>query len=135
MESKAEILVGFDKVIKEFQALLQDRENLSPKEAYEIRQYAKARTRLEVRVEELSGEEIAWREIYYSLDKQFAEMLGPEKKRDMNGLEEQIDTAKIVASALERLGEKPLWKRTWISAQVWFWKRMYRIAKYISPGS
>jgi len=135
VESKAEIVVGIDKVRKEVDSFLQGRSYLPPKEAYELLQYAKNRTRLDVSVEQLTGEEMAWREVHRNLDDQFTRMFGPQTKLDMDSLEEQIETAQIVASALERLARQPLWRRAWISIAIRFWKTLYKVGKFLGGES
>ena len=132
MESDAEILAGLDKALKEFQSLLQGRQSLTVKDAHEIRRYAKTRTRLDVDWEKLTGEERGWRTIYYELDKQLAEVLGPEEKREMDSMEAQIEAGQAVAAALERLQGEPWWKRTIIAAKVTYHKMIYRAATFVA---
>ena len=132
MESNAEILVGLDKARKEYESLIQGREFLTVRDAHEIRRYAKGRTRLDVDWEELTGEERGWRLFYYKLDEMLADMLGPEKKREMDLLEGKIEAGEAVAAALERLQGEPWLKRTIIATKVAYHKIIYRAATLVA---
>ena len=132
METNAEILIGLDKAQKEYEYLIQGRRFLTVRDAQEIRRYAKSRTRLDVDWEKLTGEGRGWRLTYYKLDEMLADMLGPEKKREMDLFEGKIEGGKALVAALERLQGEHWWKRTIIAAKFTYHKMMYRAATFVA---
>jgi hypothetical protein len=100
----------YKKAIEEFRDLTGARQKFSTNEIFDFRNYAKLRTNLKLPEDELSGEQKAWKIMYLSFDKQLEEMLGTEKKLEVDNLSHEVENLGEVQKALQlkikRHGEK-----------------------------
>ena len=90
-----------EKVQKEFNSLTIGRKDITTEEIFNLRKYAKAKTRLDANEDLLTDEQLAWKIWYSTLDKQLEEMLGAEKKSEIDKTMNDMDILTLYGKLLE----------------------------------
>ena len=87
----------------EFEVLTLGKKEMTMKELYELKLYAKKRTDLEKTDDDLSPDQIVWKTLYNSVEKMLNENMKPEEKANLDKLQEQMDSLGALSDSVNKI--------------------------------
>lgn len=100
-DEKSQIAIA--KVFDEFKLLTLGKSKMDVAESMEIKEYCNKRTDLEIPNDKLTPEQLAWKHIYFLVDEQIVEIIGKEKKDELDNLKAQMSQLDLMTQDVEEL--------------------------------
>ena|SRR3989344_5489928 len=87
----------------EFEALTLGKKEMTMKDLYELKLYAKKRTDIEKSDDELSPDQIVWKALYGSIEKMLIENMKPDEKENLDKLQNEMDSLGELSDSASRI--------------------------------
>lgn len=104
MSSQIDKVVGVAR--QEIAQLTGEKQSLNAEDIVKLRSHAKARTNLSSSDDDLTVEQKVWKTLYYQFDDDLDKLLGPDKKAELDQLEQRREDLTELARALEEKLQK-----------------------------
>ncbi len=87
----------------EFEAITLGKKEMTMKDLYELKIYARKRTDITKNDDELSPEQIVWKALYSSVEKLLVENLKPEVRENLDNLQNQMDSLGELLDSISKI--------------------------------